>query len=141
MDSFKVNLRAYLFSRNVPLHFCVGARVSSIFHTRLRLGHSTLACHLFSHGLSDDQRCECGFEKEDVCHYFLQCDRFAAHRVDLLSCFSQVLQLDLPVLLQMKNFLLGIILNGSSDLSFEENTALFLAVQHYITKSRRFSLN
>ena len=67
---FKRAVTLHLFNNKSPAFWRIGERSLSIFHTRLRLGHSSLNAHLFSHGLSESDSCVCGFNKEDPAHFF-----------------------------------------------------------------------
>ena len=73
VQTFKANLKSYLFNPATPVYYSYGERLASIFHTKLRLGYSSLSFDLFQHGLNTSKRCECGHNQEDTNHYFFHC--------------------------------------------------------------------
>ena len=138
---FKRAVMSFLFHQKSPAHWRIGERSLSIFHTRLRLGLSGLNAHLYAHGLSQNSTCECGCHLENTSHYFFSCPLFAAHRPGLLLALTQSIQqidnmLDIRMLNTSSN--LELLLKGSVYLSYDNNVALFNAVQTYILKTRRF---
>ena len=137
---FKSRLAQSLFATNLPQHFCYGARRPSIFHTRLRLGHSSLSADLYSHGLKSNPKCDCGFQKETTSHYFLNCPQHAAHRPELLDSLSSVLLPNHKLIFDSEKLLTKVILEGSTLLTMDSNLTIFRAVQKYIICTNRFSL-
>ena len=109
-----------------PAYYYSGTRLGQIHHTRLRLNCSSLYQHLFLKNTTDNPHCECG-AVEDTKHFFLTCYRFRNLRQDLLNKISTFCQPTLDV-----------ILYGNIDLSVRENKQIFLAVQDFILKSKRF---
>ena len=96
---FKSKLSSHLFKSASASYFSFGDRFCSIHHARLRLGHSSLAAHLVSHGLSCDPKCQCGNSLENTVHFFLHCAKYAAPRLELLASLSCILK-ELPKLLK-----------------------------------------
>ena len=94
--------------------------------TRLRLNCSSLNQHLFHKNIIDNPHCECG-AVEDTQHFFLRCNLYRNLRQELLNKISTFCQPTLDV-----------ILYGSSHIPVEENTQIFLAVQNFIIKTKRF---
>ena len=90
VQTFKANLKSYLFNPATPVYYSYGERLASIFHTKLRLGYSSLSFDLFQHGLNTSKRCECGHNQEDTNHYFFHCIRYAAARLELLVSISTI---------------------------------------------------
>jgi hypothetical protein len=60
-------------------------RYSSILHTRLRLNCCTLNYYLFKIDCIVSPVCVCGAICESVTHYLLECPRYSALRLPLLS--------------------------------------------------------
>ena len=89
---FKSKLSSHLFKSTSASYFSFGDRFCSIRHARLRLGHSSLAAHLVSHGLSCDPKCQCGNSIENTVHFFLHCAKYAAPRLELLASLSCILK-------------------------------------------------
>ena len=88
---FKKALNAHLFPQKVPPYWSYGERRVSIYHTRLRLRHSSLNAHLVAHGLGESRACECGHHTEDTIHYFFNCPRYAALRPELLASLDDTI--------------------------------------------------
>ena len=137
LPSFKRSIANMLFSSKPPIQ---GDRLPNIWHTRLRLGHSTLNAHACNYGLADSNLCRCG-SKEDTEHFFFDCPIYATPRVELLTSVADLISpgVNYNLLLHMgKNHVLNILLYGSADLSEAENLILFQAIQKYLKKAHRF---
>ena len=139
VQTFKAKLKSYLFNPTTPVYYSYGERLTSIFHTRLRLGHSSLSFDLFQHGLNTSKRCECGHNQEDTIHCFFHCVRYAAPRLELLASISTITRQNYRNTANSNKLLLDILLFGSSQLTLNKNLAIFKAVQLFFSKSRRFS--
>ena len=114
-------------------YFNVGERYINVLHTRIRLGCSKLNYHLH-HNLkvTDSPLCDtCVNIIEDPHHFFFVCPRYNQIRVKLLSDLSRFYQ----------NPRLSCLLYGDRDLSDQENTIIFLAVQSFIKQSKRLQSN
>ena len=138
---FKVALATHLFITKSPIYWKFGERHASIYHTRLRLGHSSLNSDLCRHGLVDAPKCACGSHKEDVGHYFLTCPIYAAFRPELLMALQTAVAhigSNAPDHFQNVTAKTDLLLKGSVYLTCLENNQLFLAVHQYITRSKRF---
>jgi hypothetical protein len=109
-----------------PPHYLVGQRRAQIYHTRLRTNCSSLNLTLFQKNLIDAPLCQCG-EIESTEHFFFQCPFYQQLRTSLLNKINPTLRASTHLFLF-----------GNEVLSNEENENLFLAVQEYITKSKRF---
>ena len=55
----------------VPVWYSTGVRKWNIIHTKLRYNYSILNYDLFRFNLKDNPGCACGFECENVIHFFL----------------------------------------------------------------------
>ena len=135
---FKSKLSSHLFKSTSASYFSFGDRFCSIHHARLRLGHSSLAAHLVSHGLSCDPKCQCGNSIENTVHFFLHCAKYAAPRLELLASLSCILKDNYQNYSNDSNKLINLILNGSPSLTLDSNVNIFRSVQLYIYKSKRF---
>ena len=129
MSSFKHHLNADLAKS--PIFFFDGKRLDQIYHARLRTRCSSLNAHLFSKNIVDSPLCACG-SFEDTQHFLLSCTRYAVLRQELVNKVTpiRVCQLSLNVLLY-----------GNQELSNSTNKQIFLAVQEYLIKSKRFEVN
>ena len=94
-------------------------------HARLRLNCSSLRQHLFSKDIVDRPLCECG-AIEDTKHFFLECNRYRNLRVELNNTVS----LTCPQTLN--------ILHVSFESQDSANKKIFVAVDDFIVKSKRF---
>ena len=66
---------------------------------------------------------------EDTSHYLFVCTRYLDLRQDLINAVPAVCEPTLSVLLY-----------GNTELSYEQNKEIFLSVQNYIVKSKRFQI-
>ena len=112
-----------------PKYFCDGKRLGQIYHARLRTNCSSLNHHLFTKNIVDSPLCTCG-SVEDTHHFLFSCNRFTNLRVEL---FEKIVPICTPTL--------GVLLFGNCELSSEENKQIFLAVQAFLLKSKRFQIN
>jgi hypothetical protein len=112
-------------------------RKASVLHTRLRLGFCALNDYLYIINCCNSPLCICCHQNETVKHYLLLCPRFAAQRNELLTSAAQVC--GKAWLTSNDNGKLEFLLNGSVQLSFDENCLLFGAVQRFILDTCRFS--
>ena len=138
--SFKTALatKFYYVPRVNPLVY-LGDRYPAILHTRLRLGHCGLNSCLYSINCSPSPRCRCGAHQENPLHFLLQCPFFAVQRATLLTSVDQ--SGGYVWRSACINEKLTILLHGSSELSLEENQAIFLAVRNFIVDTKRFKYN
>ena len=92
LPTFKAKLRSTLFphSYNKLFDFSFSRR-ASIYHTRLRLGFSSLREYLYKINRCASPYCECGLDYESVKHFFLFCPRYAAQRNLLLTSAARIL--------------------------------------------------
>ena len=99
-----------------------------IHHSRLRTNCSSLTSHLFSKNIIDSPLCICG-AIEDTRHYLFECTRYLDLRQELINAVSAICEPTLNVLLY-----------GNTELSYKQNKEIFLSVQNYILKSKRFQI-
>ena len=120
-------------STNVPRSlkqtelYYVGNRFAAVLHTRLRLGRSKLNAHLYDIGITQSPKCRCDQGIEDVWHFFFVCPYYAVPRDHLHR-----------MVINYAPFGIETVLYGVSESSFEINKKIFLAVQDYILKTKRF---
>ena len=105
-----------------------GSRLTSVYHTRIRLGCSKLKYDLcFRLHVVDSPACRCGAPFEDAKHYFFDCPLYNDIRHELINEIAPI-----------ADFNLQNILYGNSELHLDDNIAIFDAVHLFITNSMRF---
>jgi hypothetical protein len=109
-------------TKSCPL-FNVGDRKLQIYHSRLRLGCSSLNFDLHRRNITSSPDCICG-AIETPSHFLIHCPRYQHIRQ---HCFT-----NLPCATTVNN------LNGDEHLTYQENTILFLRVQKFIEATKRF---
>jgi hypothetical protein len=111
----------------VPVWYSTGVRKWSIIHTKLRYNYSILNYDLFRFNLKDNPGCACGFECENVFHFFLEC------------LINELIRNTLFLILQIYGAIdIDIILYGKENLTEAQNVDIFTAVQTFIRYSHRF---
>ena len=126
LNSFKYKLNTNI--KVPPVYFNDGIRLGQIYHSRLRTDCSSLNSHLYAKHITDSPLCDCG-EIEDSNHYLLQCNRYADLRRDMLNTVSTLCP---PII--------NTLLWGNSELPRESNEELFLTVQNFILRTKRFAI-
>ena len=124
------------------MYYSAGKRRMNIFHTRLRLGSSTLNAHLHPMGLHPSSSCGCGHQVESTQHFLLHCPQFANPRDKLCIGIRDIVAPGtnpnlLPHLDESKYT--NILLFGSIDTSDEDNVEIFNVVQTFIDETTRFN--
>jgi hypothetical protein len=122
ISSFKNRLKVR--DSIVPAYFYDGERKQQILHCRLRLGISDLNGHKFKRFIEENPHCACGHHIEDSEHFLLFCPLYKRERQTYLA---------IPNQLNINNLLFG-----DPNLTLQENSQLFEAVQHFIAESKRF---
>ncbi|MCG8097314.1 MAG: hypothetical protein JAZ17_27465 [Candidatus Thiodiazotropha endolucinida] len=128
LDSFKYQLKRRQNNTKVPLHYRIGNRYLSALHARIRNNCSNLRLDLFINHLSPSFTCSCSDEAEDAAHYLFRCSHFINERVILFQSTRAFHPLNINILLF-----------GDDNLSIEDNTIIFTAVQTFIKDTRRFA--
>ena len=105
---------------------CMYSRKAQVYHSRLRMGCSSLNYHLFVNHCLEDPKCQCGASCETPKHYFFECASYEQERSKLFDVF------------QGNNLTTEILLYGNNECSNEENQFLFKHVQRYIDETNRF---
>ena len=127
LSSFKRHLNS---SRNFSPKFLFDSkRPDQIYHARLRMRWSSLNAHLFSKNIIDSPLCIC-WAFEDTHHFLLSCTRYTTLRQELVN---KVIPVCHPFL--------NVLLFSSQELSDSVNKHIFLAVQEFLIKSKRFEVN
>lgn len=143
MNSFKTKLNDGMHIAN-PL-FAYGHGRASINHTRIRLGLSALCWQRMQYGLIPNGNCPlCGNAREDSDHYFLRCQAYSVHRIKMMRELARLLAPGVhytaivPSNKTESKYFLDLLLSGSKDISYSENTKIFNVVRQYITDTNRF---
>jgi hypothetical protein len=109
------------------VYFCV-SRKAQVLHNRLRLGCSGLKQHLYLKNICDSPICDCGREEETPIHFLLVCENYDDIREELYTATREYRERPAEILLE-----------GSNELSCDQNQTIFAAVQKFIIKSERFN--
>ena len=99
-------------------------RMGQIYHTRLRLGCSSLKHDLFRRDLIESPNCTCG-QVETTSHFLIDCPHYDVFRNRFLANLPCPLQAD-------------ILTDGLPDGDDEANNLIFQRVQLFILHSNRF---
>jgi hypothetical protein len=111
----------------VPVWYSTGVRKWNIIHTKLRYNYGILNYDLFRFNLRDNPGCACGFECENVFHFFLECP------------INEHIRNTLFLILQIYGAIyIDIILYGNESLTEAQNVDIFTTVQTFIRNSYRF---
>ena len=126
-DANTVTSFKYRLSRNrqlPPKYYSTGSRIGQILHARLRMECSSLNSHLYSKNIVPSPSCDCG-DFESPYHFLFRCPRYTADRnTYLYDCLQTHSTHDL--------------LHGKETATDEENQIMFLHVQDFIVRSKRF---
>ena len=112
--------------KKVPKYYGIGKRKLQILHTRLRTKCRSLNNDLFLKNMTESALCACG-AIENAHHYFFTCGSYDIQRREMFDCLSEIPNLNLKKLLF-----------GDEEMSYQINVKIFLEVQKYIEKTRRF---
>ncbi len=106
--------------------------------TRLRLGLSHLAEHLFTNNIINNPMCQnCHLEAESTAHYLLRCPYYGAQRAAFLSDLLNVLDAGYIDTLS-DNDIVEFFLKGNDEFPYESNVQLAKMAQTYIHSTERF---
>ncbi len=137
MDGFKTKYKNQNFRRPTRT-FNIEHRNANIHWTRLRLGLSPLAEHLFNHNLIDSPVCKnCYLETESTSHYLLRCPNFAAERIVFLSDLLNVLTADYIASLKDED-IVRLFLQGDPEFPHQSNVTLAKMAMTFIADTNRF---
>ena len=130
LATFKLALKADDITCNILYYY--GERWASVHHARIRMCCSKLNSDLFYKlHVVDNPSCSCGYHTENSYHYFFICRNYNESRTKLLTNISNINN-------NIALISLGLLLNGSSKLSYEENASVFTFVHMFIKESGRF---
>ena len=124
VNMFKSKVRKQ--NKKCPVFYYVGSRMGQILHCRLRMNCSSLNEHLFLRNLVDSPNCSCGYV-ESTSHFLFHCSKYRELRDETISSINCPVAIDTNLLLY-----------GSNMLDDEQNINIFLTVQKFILKSKRF---
>ena len=111
----------------VQPYYYSGTRLGQILHTRIRMKCSALNQHLFLCNLIDSPLCTCG-KIESASHFLLYCPNYFSLRDKYIT--------PLQILC---NITCNVLLFGNENLTNDENKYIFIKVQRFILKTKRFS--
>ena len=115
IQALKYSLKSNISSK--PFYYYTGSRLGQILHSSLRMQCSSLNQHLYRKNIVDSPNCICGLT-ESTTHYLFHCPRYTAQRQMYIN------SINVPI-----NVTTEILLFGS----------LFLAVQKFVIRSKRFT--
>ena len=122
--SFKYKLNKDTQRRAPPKIFSVGSRLGKILHARIRMACSSLNSDLYRKNIVPSPSCACG-GFESAYHFFFKWPNNNVTRERYLEAL-------------LRNHTTHELLFGKDTSTDEENEALFIKVQDYILKSKRF---
>ena len=105
----------------VPVWYCTGVRKWNIIHTKLSYNYNILNYDLFRFNLKDHPGCSCGFECENVIHFFIEYPINEHIRNTLFLIFQIYGAIDIDI-----------ILCGNENLTEAQYVDIFTAVQTFI---------
>ena len=150
MTSFKYQLKKHQNNSKVPTYYRAGNRYISVLHARIRNSCSNLLSDLYINDLSPSPTCSCSSncsnllsdlyindlspsptcscseEVEDAEHTFFRCSNFRNERETLFRSIRDFHPLNI-----------NIFLFGDENLTTDEKTSIFTAVQTFIKDTRR----
>ena len=136
-DSLKARVKR-LHEKTVPPYYYLSERWVNVMHTRLRMGCSNLNYDKHIIGISDTDKCECG-EREDACHYLLDCGIDLRKRIRMLDTVMDILiNKGLSEVEIDEINTINLYLRGSPRLTPTENAKIFKAVHIFLEDSGRF---
>ena len=122
--SFKYQLNRETRNRAPPKYYSAGSRKGQILHARLRMRCSSLNADLYRKNIIPSPSCSCG-GFESAYHFFYICPQLTAVREMYLGDV-------------LRNHTTHELLCGKPEFTNDENVSLFLKVQDFIIKSKRF---
>jgi hypothetical protein len=91
------------------------------------MNSSSLNEHLFIRNLVDSPNCACG-QVESTSHFLISCKKYAYLRNEFMHTINYPVTIDVKLLLKR-----------SDTLSVDQNIDIFIKVQIFILKSKRFT--
>ena len=136
--AFKEHIHQQLGTPDPPEYYTFGSKIGNMLHARLRMNMTHLNHHLFSVNKVDSPECKCGYRKEDVAHFVLQCPEYETQRNVMLDQISLTLNMDFRMInhsMKLEILLYGIGLDGVDGAA----AAVSRSFQHFLLTSNRFS--
>ena len=118
-----------------PKMHSLGSKIANTYHTRLRVGHSSLSAHQFTVQRTSSPACTCGYTSEDTAHFILWCPLYTNQRLHLYNAAQTIISEFHKFSPKHK---LNVLLHGHN---LTENQSIQIAyhLQTYITQTRRFT--
>ena len=138
LKDFKTELKSYLKPSRVK-HFAVGQKDLNSIFTRFRTGRSGLNADKFSIGQIDNPSCMCHFKCESSEHFILDCFLYSIERQTLFSLVAYYIPRFLLLTRKEKFIILTEGVNNLNPEFYYTNLKISLAVQNFISKTKRFS--
>ena len=134
MASHKIQEISIVYQLNDNLnpparYFNEGQRLAQILHSRLRTNCSSLNQHLNYKHIVQSSLYACG-SIEDSEHFLFYCPLYPNYRQDMLRSVLRLCQPSLNTLLY-----------GNDNLSVSDNKQIFITVQDFMVKTKRFQVN
>ena len=80
-----INRNDYIIVEMNRKLFEYGNQATAVKHAQLRMKCNLLSGHLYDLHVVDSPACQCGFDFEDINHFFFNCPLFGAERTELLT--------------------------------------------------------
>ena len=139
LSDFKTRLKNILKPDKIK-HFCKGSKIGNTLLTRIRLDRSDLNLHKYSIGKADSPECACHARQESSYHFMIDCFLYTCERQILFNSVEHYIK-NFRNLGKRKQFeILTIGINITNPDYNYVNTFITYAVQHYIFKTKRFSI-
>ena len=135
---FKTELKSYLKPDKFK-HFRVGSKELNSIFTRFRTGRTNLNACNYSIGLTDDPSCICHYKTETSEHFLLDCFLYSTERQTLFNLAEYLIPFFTQLNRKEKYNILTEGINKLDPEYFHTNLRISLAVQNFISKTKRFS--
>ena len=135
---FKTELKSYIKPDKFK-HFRVGSKELNSIFTRFRTGRTNLNACNYSIGLTDDPSCICHYKSETSEHFLLDCFLYSTERQTLFNLAEYLIPFFMQLNRKEKYNILTEGINKLDPEYFHTNLRISLAVQNFISKTKRFS--
>ena len=135
---FKTELKSYLKPEKIK-HFKIGSKELNSIFTRFRTGRTNLNACNYSIGLTDDPSCICHYKTETSEHFLLDCFLYSTERQTLFNLAEYLIPFFTQLNGKEKYNILTEGINKLNPEYFHTNLRISLAVQNFISKTKRFS--
>ena len=121
-------------------HFSKGSKMGNSLLTRIRLDRSYLNLHKFSIGQSETPECMCHAKQESSKHFMMDCFLYSAERQTLFNLVEHYIP-KFNRMTKTKKYEILVMGINTDDPDYNYlNTTITIAVQNYIFKTERFSI-